>query len=97
MLYSVDNKRYDYKTSYPGIGITDIEEELKLLGFNTIIDFIEYMQTKALACIKHSDLMYEEKRKGVTLNISTNCKYHYGIGAYIKGIFRDIRFNMFPI
>lgn len=65
---------------------------LKTLKFSSILDFKNYMLKKA-KLNEWGAVCYTEKRNGLELNYSNNCKSVYGIGGYYKGIYQNYRFN----
>ena len=67
---------------------------LRVLGFRSVDEFKRYMKRMAKPQ-KYSpeERCYNEERHGYTLNYSTNCKSVYGIGAVVRGVWQDFRFN----
>jgi hypothetical protein len=68
------------------------EKLLIKLGFDSKEQFKDHM----LANAKPNEwgaICHSEKRQGLELNYSHNCKNKFGIGGVLNGMFQDIRFN----
>ena len=70
----------------------DLKNIIVSLGFKSVDSFKCYMKAKA-KLNEYEAICYSERKNGLELNYSTNCKNKYGIGGNDRGIFRDYRFN----
>lgn len=70
----------------------ELSDLLKVLGFNSVTDFKKYMLLHAKSG-EYGGKNYTEKRKGYELNYSDNSDGVFGIGANVRGIFVNNRFN----
>jgi len=71
---------------------TEYRDLVKLVGFDSIESFRQYMLSKARPN-EYGAVCYTEKRNGFELSYSDNCTRVFGIGGNNRGIFSDIRFN----
>ena len=62
---------------------------IKELGFKSIKDFKQYMKSKA-KLNEYGAICYTEKRHGLELTYSDNCKHQFMIGGNNQGIFSQV-------
>lgn len=79
-------------TSFGNISDKVMTELLNSIGFKTIAEYKTYM-LKHAKLNEYGAICHTEKRDELELNYSDNCKYKFGIGGYLRGTFRDYRFN----
>ena len=70
----------------------NLKELIVTLGFTSVDDFKSYMKSRA-RLNEYGAICYNEKRNGLELNYSNNCKHKYGIGGNDRGIYKGFRFN----